>query len=73
MAGNLPQTFEELEKWSSWALATEGERYAKRAASSMQTLVDFYSALKPHMGRRGWKYTSNPRPSIYRSDFWRYA
>lgn len=49
MTGSLPQKFRELEPWSSWALPTEGERYAKRAASSMETLVEFYSALKPHM------------------------
>lgn len=49
MTGSLPQQFSELEQWSSWAFPTEGERYAKRAGSSMETLVEFYSALKPHM------------------------
>lgn len=49
MAGNLPQKFRELEQWSSWAFATEGERYEKRAGSSMEALVEFYNALKPHM------------------------
>lgn len=49
MTGNLPQKFRELEEWSSWAFATEGERYAKRAGSSMEELTGFYSALKPHM------------------------
>lgn len=49
MTGNLPQKFSELDKWSSWAFATEGERYAKRAGSSMAELVEFYTALKPHM------------------------
>lgn len=49
MSVSLPQQFRDLERLSSWALATEGERYAKRASSSMETLTDFYSAMKPHM------------------------
>lgn len=49
MAGSLPQKFRELEEWSSWALATEGERYAKRAGSSMEALRAFYDAMKPRM------------------------
>jgi hypothetical protein len=49
MSGSLPQQFRELEKWSSWALATEGERYARRAGSSMEALTEFYQGLKPHM------------------------
>lgn len=49
MTGSLPQTFRELEEWSSWALATEGERYAKRASCSIEELTTFYAALKPHM------------------------
>lgn len=49
MSASLPQQFRDLEKWSSWALATEGERYAKRASSSMETLTEFYGAMKPHM------------------------
>lgn len=49
MSASLPQQFRELEKWSSWALATEGERYAKRSGSSMEALTEFYDAMKPHM------------------------
>lgn len=49
MSASLPLQFRELDKWSSWGFATEGERYAKRASSSMETLREFYSALKPHM------------------------
>lgn len=49
MNASLPQQFRELEEWSSWALATEGERYAKRAASSMETLHAFHDAMKPRM------------------------
>lgn len=49
MAGKLPQQFSELEKWLDWSLATEGERYAKRAASSLDALRAFSEALTPHM------------------------
>lgn len=49
MAGNLPQKFIELDKWSSWAFATEGERYKKRISASMDELKAFHSALRPHM------------------------
>jgi hypothetical protein len=49
MAETLPPKFKDLEKWASWALATEGERYAKRASSSMETLKEFCDALKPRM------------------------
>lgn len=49
MSGSLPQQFRELEKWSSWALATEGERYAKRASASMEALTEFHDAMKPQM------------------------
>jgi hypothetical protein len=49
MAGKLPQKFSELDQWSTWAFATEGERYAKRANSGMDDLIAFHSALQPHM------------------------
>lgn len=49
MTGTLPQQFSALEKWSSWALSTEGERYARRANSEMEALKEFYNAVKPHM------------------------
>lgn len=49
MSASLPQQFSELNKWSSWGDATEGERYARRANSNMESLTEFYSALKPHM------------------------
>jgi hypothetical protein len=49
MTGSLPERFSDLEIWSSWAFATEGERYARRAASTMEELTAFYDALKPHM------------------------
>lgn len=49
MTGTLPQQFRDLEKWSSWALPTEVERYSKRASCSMETLRAFYDAMKPRM------------------------
>lgn len=49
MADTLPQQFKQLENWSSWALATERERYNRRARSTMDELKAFHAALKPHM------------------------
>jgi hypothetical protein len=44
----LPPQFTNLEPWaSSWCLATEPERWAKRLASSMQELQAFYDACFP--------------------------
>lgn len=49
MTATLPEAFSHLEPWSDWAFPTEGERYAKRISVSMDELVAFYTALKPHM------------------------
>lgn len=49
MTQSLPEKFRELEQWSPWFLATERERYNKRAGSSMEELRAFAGALKPHM------------------------
>lgn len=49
MTGKLPQQFRELERWLDWSLPTEGDRYAKRAASSLDDLRAFSGALTPHM------------------------
>jgi hypothetical protein len=44
----LPPEFADLEPWAStWCLATEAERWAKRLASSMQELQAFYDACFP--------------------------
>ncbi len=40
----LPDEFADLEKFSDWCLATEPERYAKRLASSMAEMQEFYDA-----------------------------
>lgn len=49
MTEKLPQRFRELEKWLDWSLATEGERYARRAGSSLNDLRAFSDAMTPHM------------------------
>lgn len=49
MTGKLPQRFRELETWLDWSLATEGQRYAKRAASSLDDLRAFSGAMTPYM------------------------
>ncbi|MEO3787419.1 hypothetical protein ABGB12_29175 [Actinocorallia sp. B10E7] len=43
----LPAEFAALEPHLGWDLATEPERYAKRLASSMQELQDFYEVAFP--------------------------
>lgn len=40
----LPAAFADLEPFADWALATEGERYAKRLSSTMSELEAFYDA-----------------------------
>jgi hypothetical protein len=45
--GMLPEAFRDLEPWTSWCLATEAERYAKRLASSMDEMQAFYDAIVP--------------------------
>lgn len=40
----LPAQFEDLEPFADWILPTEGDRYAKRIASTMDELQAFYDA-----------------------------
>ena len=49
----LPPHFAELEPWAStWCLATEPERWAKRFQVSMRELQDFYDAFFPRAEHR---------------------
>jgi len=45
----LPSEFSELERFSGWILETERERYAKRLASSMEEMQEFYDAAFPRL------------------------
>jgi len=45
----LPADFRDLERFAPWMLETERERNAKRFASSMDEIRDFYEAVKPRM------------------------
>ena len=45
----FPPDFSDLEVFADWALPTENERYAKRIASSMEELQDFYDAVFPRL------------------------
>lgn len=45
----LPPVFADLEPFAGWCLATEGERYAKRLASTMDELQAFYDAAFPRL------------------------
>lgn len=45
----LPEQFADLEPFSHWALPSEGDRFAKRLASSMDELQAFYDAAFPRL------------------------
>lgn len=45
----LPGEFSDLERFSDWILETERERYAKRLASSIEEMEDFYHAAFPRL------------------------
>jgi hypothetical protein len=45
----LPPEFAELEPFADWSLPTERERFAKRMASTMDELQDFYDAAFPRL------------------------
>ncbi len=49
MTASLPDGFADLEPFTDWALATEGERYAKRLSSTMDELQAFYDAVFPRL------------------------
>jgi hypothetical protein len=45
----LPSEFADLERFGSWILETERERYSKRLASSMEEMQEFYDAAFPRL------------------------
>lgn len=45
----LPTEFADLEPYIDWDLATEPERYAKRLASTMPEMQEFYNAAFPRL------------------------
>jgi hypothetical protein len=48
MTSLLPGQFSDLEPFAAtWCLATEGERYARRLASTMDEIQAFYDAFFP--------------------------
>ncbi len=47
MTAALPPGFADLEPFADWCLPTEAERYAKRLASSMDEMQEFYDAAFP--------------------------
>ncbi len=49
MPDRLPSDFADLEPFADWALPTEGARYAKRLASTMDELQAFYDAAFPRL------------------------
>lgn len=49
MASIFPAQFADLERFADWAIPTEYARYAKRIASPMDELQDFYDATFPRI------------------------
>jgi hypothetical protein len=49
MTTSLPPSFSDLEVFSSWCLASEAERYAKRLSSPMEEMHAFYDAAFPRL------------------------
>ena len=45
----LPTEFADLEPFADWVLPTEPERYAKRLASTMPQMKEFYDAAFPRL------------------------
>jgi hypothetical protein len=45
----FPDQFADLEPYADWALPSEGDRYDKRLASSMDELQAFYDAVMPRL------------------------
>lgn len=45
----LPADFADLQPYADWDLATEPERYAKRLASTMPQMQEFYDAAMPRL------------------------
>jgi hypothetical protein len=46
---SLPSEFGDLQAYLAWALPTEPERYAKRLASTMAEMQEFYDAAFPRL------------------------
>jgi hypothetical protein len=49
MSTTLPTAFADLEPFTDWCLATEGERYAKRLSSTMDEMQAFYDVALPRL------------------------
>jgi hypothetical protein len=49
MSDLLPTEFADLEPLAAWSLPSEGERFAKRLASTMDELQAFYDAAFPRL------------------------
>jgi hypothetical protein len=49
MPNQLPPEFSDLEPYADWALGSEAERYAKRLASTMEELQEFYDVALPRL------------------------
>jgi hypothetical protein len=48
-SSQLPEGFQDLEKFAAWSLPSERERNRKRLSSSMPEIQELYDALVPRM------------------------
>ena len=49
MSSTLPTEFADLESFADWSRPLEGQRFAKRLATSMDELQSFYDAAFPRL------------------------
>ena len=66
----LPPEFAELELFADWSLPTERERFAKRMASTMDELQDFYDVAFPRLESALAYLDQLETTTRYRPDLW---
>ena len=72
----LPADFADLEPFADWAMPTERARYAKRLASTMDELQEFYDAAFPRLDAAATyleKFTLDELPEDGKRLLWLYC
>jgi len=76
MPTTLPPEFADLEPFADWAIPTERARYAKRLASTMDELQEFYDAAFPRLDAAATyleKFTLDELPEDGKRLLWLYC